>query len=75
MEILKDRRFWAVLIPLIITLIISISLFFLIYHVLNIEIKRCLSELYIVYIISGFTAIWLIILAVLRYSLSKRHNL
>ncbi|OTP80993.1 hypothetical protein B6D08_12350 [Gilliamella apicola] len=63
----------SVFISLLIAFVISISIAYLIIFNINGNEHQALYELYMVYVIAGFTATWLIILTVLRYTLSKRH--
>ena len=63
----------AVFISLLIAFVISISIAYLIIFNINGNEHPALYELYMVYVVAGFMVTWLIILAVLRYTLSKRH--
>lgn len=63
----------AVFISLLIALIINISIAYLIIFNINGNENPALYELYVIYVVAGFVVTWLIILAVLRYTLSKRH--
>jgi preprotein translocase subunit SecF len=63
----------AVFMSLLVALIISVTVSYLVIFNINEKIHESLYELYMVYIVVGFLSTWLIILAVLRYTLSKRH--
>lgn len=78
----KQRFLWcdkitikglAVFMSLLVALIISLTVSYLVIFNINENVHKSLYELYMVYIVAGFLSTWLIILAVLRYSLSKRH--
>ena len=69
-----DAKWLAIFISLLIALLISISVSYLVIFKIPAEANQALCELYEIYVVSGFLSIWLIVLAVLRYALSKRHT-
>lgn len=64
---------FVIVTAVLIAFIISGGVTVFIYFISSNEISEKLYELYEIYIVSGFIITWLIILAVLRYTLSKRH--
>ncbi|PIT12210.1 hypothetical protein BGI30_02900 [Snodgrassella alvi] len=70
MNVIKCRVACA---SLLIALIIIIAISYLVIFKTPADADQKLYELYEIYVVSGFTAVCLIVLAVLRYSLSKRH--
>lgn len=68
-----NLKYVVVSVSLAIAFIISITIFYLVIYKIPAAADQRLYELYEIYVVSGFAAICLIVVAVLRYALSKRH--
>lgn len=66
-------KYIVVSVSLLIAVFISIAISWLVIYRMPVAADQRLYELYEIYVVSGFTAICLIVVAVLRYALSKRH--
>ncbi len=64
----------TVFVSLFIALSISSAISWLVICKMPAATDQRLYELYEIYVVSGFTSTCLIVLAVLRYALSKRHT-
>ena len=68
-----DVKRFVILMSLLIALIISLAISYLVICRISVDAEQALYELYEVYVVSGFISTCLIVLGVLRYTLSKKH--
>lgn len=66
-------KYIAIIMSLFIALLISIAISYLVICRISVDAEQALYELYEVYVVSGFMSTCLIVLGVLRYTLSKKH--
>ncbi len=66
-------KYIAIIMSLFIALLISIAISYLVICRISVDAEQALCELYEVYVVSGFMSTCLIVLGVLRYTLSKKH--